>query len=112
ANLMKLLAREGMVSTLAAAVNMVADGDTPVALLEFIALPGRYTVDEEGGTTHAKAGAKKKKSRAPPPDVQEPRAFVSEKSYARYDAATALFTAMEPSAAARKYSRVRPYFET
>gem|GEM_PF-1737579 len=111
--LAKLLKREGMISTLTAAVNMVAEGSTPAPALSFITIPGRYTVQEDGAKKPPKKAKKgKKKAKAAPPAPADGRIFVSPASYARYDDVTALFTAMDAEAAAKKYDRLRPYFDT
>lgn len=110
ARLAKLLKRDGMISALTAAVNMVAEGSSPAPALTFISIPGKYTVLEEGGQPAAKSKKRKKKAPAPPP--QDVRVFVSPASYARYDDVTNVATSLDAASAAKKYARLRPYFDT
>ncbi len=92
----KLLARDGMLTTLVAAVAMVADGESPAPVLAFLEVPGRFTVVEQP-------------ARSTP--AQEPRAFVDPKSHARFNGLTALFTSVGAQDAGARYRLLRPYLQ-
>src|SRR5947209_141543 len=79
-----------LVRALAAAVNLVADGDSPRAVLGFMEPKERFSVREEVGPKTKRPPAKGKKKQPPPP--RKERIFVAPKSYQRYDAITALVT--------------------
>lgn len=106
AKLRQLLVREGMLGILVAAVTMVAEGATPAPMLTFLGPVGRFTVIEKPEAIRGRKG----RSHAPRGE-KKVHLFVSPASYARYDAPTALLTAMEPTAAAKKYRELRPYLD-
>ncbi len=96
AEMATLLGREGMLTTLVAAVAMVADGESPAPLLTFLELPGRFTVVEQP---------------APSTPAQEPRTFVDPKSQTRFNGLTALFTSVDAQDAGARYRQLRPYLQ-
>lgn len=89
---------------LVAAVQSVADGESPRVSLPFVSLAGGFTVREEAPP----APKKKPKRRAPAP---EPRRFISAESYARYDAPTRALTSVPAASAGAAYAQVRPFLD-
>ncbi len=90
---------QGVLQRTAAAVRLVARGDTPKPVLGFISLDRRFIVEEKllSKSVQKKTG-------------EYERVFISEKSYARYDAITKALTSMKPQAMAYAYKRLRPDF--
>lgn len=84
---------------LVAAVQAVADGESPRASLPFVVLGGGFTVREES--------ARKPKGRPAP----EPRRFISAESYARYDVPTKALTSVPAAAAGDAYGQLRPFLD-
>jgi hypothetical protein len=81
-----------------AAVNAVADGQSPRLVMGVMEPQGSFIVDEQ------KPPKKKKKEHS--------KFFISEKNDARYDKATQVITSMDAAAVGRLYARLRPYLET
>jgi hypothetical protein len=101
------LANADIVQRLAAAVRLIADGQSPRAVLSFVELEGDYFVDSVGQKKLGKHVAGRKKA----PNEYVERVFVSPRSYARYDKLTDVFATMDIAYAGRSYRRMRPYFE-
>lgn len=89
---------------LVAAVQSVADGESPRVSLPFVSLGGGFTVREE----KAPAPKKKPKHRAPAP---EPRLIISTESYARYDLPTQALTSVPADTAGAAYGQLRPFLD-
>jgi hypothetical protein len=83
----------------AAAVNAIAEGQSPRPVLAALAPGGTFTVDEERPKT------KKRKQHL------KSKFFISPKNDARYDAVTAAFTKVDAAAVGRLYGKFRPYLE-
>lgn len=96
-----------VVRQLAAATQLVADGQSPVPALPFLSLAGPFEVREEQAPkpAHPQKAGKRPAPRPPP------RSFVSPKSGARYDAITRAFTSVNAAAAGDAWARLRPYFD-
>lgn len=86
---------------LAAAVQAVADGESPRPSLPFVVLGGGFTVRE------ASPPGRKPKGRPAP----EPRRFISAESYARYDVPTKALTSVPAAAAGDAYGQLRPFLD-
>lgn len=82
------LAGEGLVARFVAAVDNVANGESPRAHLRELAPAGPFQASERGG-----------------------REVVSERSWARYDLATSLFASLDAEACARLHRLLLPLFE-
>lgn len=97
-----------VVRQLAAATQLVADGQSPKPALPFLSVTGAFEVREEQAPRPARAPKAGKRPPAPRPP---PRAFMSPKSYARFDAITRAFTSVNAAAAGDAWAQVRPYFD-
>lgn len=105
----------GLISALASAVNLVAGGESPAPVLTFISLRGSFGVDAEKmakppKSPGAKKGRGKKHKKVPAPP--QPRTFISEKSYKRYNEVTRVFTSVDADMAGKGYAVIRPYLES
>ncbi len=114
AELLKWLSGEEVIRRLTAAVNLIADGDSPRTVLAFLEVQGPYAVTEKEGPKAKKAAKKKPvrkgKNHKPAPEHRGP-IFVSAKSFARYDGITGTFTSVDAAAAGQAYGQLRPYFD-
>ncbi len=88
---------QGILQRTAAAVRLVARGDTPKPVLGFISLDRRFIVEEQ-------LLSKSEQKRT----GEYERVFISPKSYARYDPITDALTSMKPEAMAFAYRKLRP----
>ncbi|MEW5739804.1 MAG: DUF3014 domain-containing protein [Myxococcota bacterium] len=94
---------------LVAAVQSVADGDSPRTSLPFVSIAGGFQVREEP-VAGPKPKPGKKKGKAPPPPPP-PRLFIAKESYARYDVPTKALTSVPAATAGAAYSQLRPYLD-
>ncbi len=83
------LESQDLVRRFVAAVNAIADGESPRASLPFLAPEGAFAVRREGERT-----------------------FVDERSYARYAPFTLTLRALDPKACAAAYARLSPLLES
>lgn len=90
---------------LVAAVQAVADGESPRASLPFVAIGG-FTVREEPAAVRKRPTKGKHRAPAPPP-----RLFISTESYARYDVPTRALTSVPAATAGAAYAQVRPFLD-
>jgi len=97
-----------VVRQLAAAAQLVADGQSPKPALPFLSLSGAFEVREEQAPRPAHRPKPGKHQPAPRPP---PRAFTSPRSWARYDAITRAFTSVNAAAAGDAWAKLRPYFD-
>jgi hypothetical protein len=111
ADLAKWLAADDLIRRLTAAVNLVADGESPAPVLTFIPFKEEFSVDEEGGPK-GKKGHRTHRGRPKHPKTVIGRLFISPASYARYDAVTRAFMSVDPDVAGKAYGQLRPYFDT
>lgn len=88
---------------LVAAVQSVADGESPRVSLPFVSLGSGFTVREE------QPALKKKRKRGAP--MPEPRLFISAESYARYDLPTKALTSVPAETAGAAYAQLRPFVD-
>lgn len=88
---------------LVAAVQAVADGQSPRASLPFVSLTGPFAVREE----QAPAAKKKAGKLHPAPG----RLFISPASYARYDAPTRALSSVPAATAGAAYEQLRPFVD-
>jgi hypothetical protein len=82
------LAGEGLVARFVAAVDAVANGESPRAQLPELAPRGPFRVLERGG-----------------------RSFVAPQAYARYDLVASVFASLDPASCARIHALLLPLFE-
>jgi hypothetical protein len=75
----------GLIDRIAAAVAIVAEGESPREPLSFLAPQGAFTVDERARGT-----------------------FIASVSYARYDGVARVFSSLDTEAVSRIYPTVRP----
>ena len=87
--LLSWLGIDGILRRLAATIWMLARGDNPRSVLGFIELSGTFQVREEGN-----------------------RVFVSQGSYARYDALSQALTSIDGARIGEYYRQLRPYFDS
>lgn len=92
----------------AAAVNAVAEGESPRAVLLVLDPGGTFIVDEQKPPSGPKP---KKANKKKPVPIAPSRFFISEKNDARYDEVTRLFTSIDAAAAGRLYGKLRPYLD-
>jgi hypothetical protein len=92
---------------LVAAVQAVADGQSPRASLPFVSITGSFAVREEP-LPEAKTKPAKKKRKTPPPPGH---VFISPASYTRYDLPTHALTSVPPAAAGAAYAELRPFLD-
>jgi hypothetical protein len=90
---------------LAAAAQLVAEGDSPRPALPFVSITGPFVVREER-LPGAPKRAGKRKVPAPPG-----RLFIAPESYARYDEVTLVVTSVNAAAVGDAWARLRPYLE-
>jgi hypothetical protein len=83
----KWAATEGLVRRFTAAVSNIAEGESPRAVLSFMAPQGAFQVVERDGHT-----------------------FIAPESFARYDAATRALTSLDTQAAGQAYRTLKPLF--
>ncbi|GMU59428.1 MAG: hypothetical protein AMXMBFR34_11910 [Myxococcaceae bacterium] len=96
---------------LVAAVQAVADGESPRESLPFVSLAGRFSVREEAPPApNKKKKPAKKKNKAPPPPG-ETRQYIAPESYARYDVPTKALTSVPAATAGAAYGQVRPFLD-
>jgi hypothetical protein len=88
-DLSKWLEAPGVLQRFAAAARMVAQGESPRPVLDFIVIDGELLVKEQGNKT-----------------------FLAKESYARYDTMTKVFATTDPDAAARAYRQLKPFFDS
>jgi len=88
ADLTKWLAEADILRRLVAAVNLIAEGNSPRAMVGFLAPGAKFEVQREHG-----------------------RFFPSPKSYARYDLVTRTLTSIDPTAAAKTYATLKRYID-
>lgn len=114
--LVTLLGRPGIIAILVAAVNLLAEGESPRPVLSFLGFSGKYEVLEERPAPAKKKGrqarVKGNRRKAAKVDVPPVPIFVSPAAYTRYDALTRTFTSVDPAAAGKGYAALRPYLET
>jgi hypothetical protein len=109
ADLQKLLATPFIVRILAAAANLVADGDSPRPVLNFIDFKEPFAVEEREGPKPKRPPARHGKRKAPPERPE--KLFMSEKAYSRFDGLTGIFGGIDAAAAGQGYRELRPYFD-
>ena len=85
----KWLAEPDIVRRLVAAVNLVAEGNSPRPVLSFLIPPGQFEVVRRGRSIHASA-----------------------KSYARYETLTRVLTSIDAAATGKTYGRIKPYIDS
>ncbi|WP_224364617.1 DUF3014 domain-containing protein [Hyalangium versicolor] len=85
--LQKWLATEGLVRRFTAATFNISEGESPRAVLPFLAPQGTFQVVERDGHT-----------------------FIAPESFARYDTVTRVLTSLDTKAAARTYRILKPLF--
>jgi hypothetical protein len=90
---------------LVAAVQAVADGQSPRASLPFVSIAGPFAVREEAAPPAKKRPGKK----SPPPAPG--RVFIAPASYARYDAPTRALTSVPAATAGAAYGELRPFLD-
>ena len=88
AELAKWLSEADILRRLVAAVNLIAEGNSPRTVLGFLAPGAKFEVRREHG-----------------------RYFQSPKSYARYDLVTRTLTSIDPAAAAKAYAALKRYVD-
>ena len=86
--LAKWLTEDGFLRRLVAAVNLIAEGNSPRSVVAFLAPSGGFAVVKEGRHLYA-----------------------SPRSYARYDFLARVLGSMDPVAAAKAYVQLKPFFE-
>ncbi len=86
--LAKWLAEDGILRRLVAAVNLVAEGNSPRPVVAFLAPSGGFAVVRENRHLYA-----------------------SPRSYARYDFIARVLGSIDPVAAAKAYGQLKPFFE-
>jgi hypothetical protein len=86
--LAKWLAETDILRRLVAAVNLIADGSSPRAVVGFLAPAGKFEVRTENR-----------------------RLYPSPKSYSRYDAVTRTLTSIDPVAAGKAYATLKRYID-
>jgi hypothetical protein len=96
------LAAPDVLQRLAAAVRLVANGESPRKVLNFLEVKGHYKVIEKVRSVPGKKTAR---------DYTE-TVFVSPESYARYDGVMKVLASIDPVEAGRAYIELRPYFES
>jgi hypothetical protein len=85
----KWLAEPDIVRRFVAAVNLVAEGNSPRPVLSFLTPADHFEIVRRGHSVHASA-----------------------KSYARYDAVTRVLTSIDATAAGKVYGRIKPYLDS
>jgi Protein of unknown function (DUF3014) len=90
-----------LLRNLAAATQMVAEGESPRPALPFLQLSGDYQVREQ-----EQPKPKNKRQPRPPPKL-----FVSPASWARFDGLVRGFTSIDAAAAGDAWGRLHPYFD-
>lgn len=110
--LAKWLQADDIVRRLAAAVNLVADGESPRPVLGFLELAGPYPVTEvlDPKQKQAKRPKRFKKGQKPPP-ARGSHFFVSPDAYARYDGFSQVVASIDPKAAAAAFKTLHPYLD-
>jgi len=110
--LAKWLSADDIVRRIAAAVNLVADGDSPRPVLGFLSVASPYPVTEvlDPKQKQAKRPKRFKKGQKPPP-ARGSRFFVSPESYARYDELSQVVASIDPKAAAAAFKTLHPYLD-
>src|SRR5215471_9715539 len=83
------LSQGDILRRLVAAVNLVAEGNSPRSVVSFLNPPGRFQVTERNNQIYA-----------------------SPRSYARYDLVTRVLTSIDVSAAAKVYEQLKPYLDS
>jgi hypothetical protein len=83
------LAEPDILRRLVAAVNLVAEGNSPRPVLSFLIPAGQFEVVRAGGAVRA-----------------------SPKSYARYQTVSRVLTSIDAAAAGKAYHRVKPYVDS
>ncbi len=109
-DLARWLMADDIIHRLTAAVNMVAEGDSPAPVLGFVKIEGEFDVNEEAPKGKKAKRHVRKKQRPPP--MFKGKLFIAPESYARYDAVTNAFTSVDPAVAGAAYAQLRPYFDT
>jgi hypothetical protein len=79
---------KGLIRPLAAAINLVADGESPAPVVPFLAPQGEFKIRK-----------------------QRRKLYLDPKSYARYDAVVRVATRVDGASAARAYIKVKPFLE-
>lgn len=88
AEFQKWLGIEGIIRRITAAISNVAEGESPRAVLAFLAPQGSFQVVERDGRT-----------------------FIAPESFARYDPVARAFTSLDTQAAAGAYKALKPLFD-
>ena len=88
AELAKWLSEADILRRLVAAVNLISEGNSPRAVVGFLAPAGKFEVQKENR-----------------------RLFPSPKSYARYNGVTRILTSIDPIAAGKAYGTLKPYID-
>ena len=83
------LAEPDIIRRLVAAVNLVAEGNSPRPVLSFLIPAGQFEVVRRGRSIHTSA-----------------------KSYARYETITRVLTSIDTAAAGKAYGRAKPYLDS
>jgi hypothetical protein len=83
------LAEPDILRRLVAAVNMVAEGNSPRPVLSFLVPSAQFEISRAGRTLHP-----------------------SLKSYARYETVTRVLTSIDPGAAGKAYARMKSYVDS
>jgi hypothetical protein len=83
--LQKWAATEGLIRRFTAAVSNIAEGESPRAVLAFMAPQGTFQVTQRDGHT-----------------------FIAPESFARYDAVARVFASLDPQIAANTYKALKP----
>lgn len=104
------LALEDLVRRLTAAVNLVADGESPAPVLTFLQIKGEFSAQE--GTKAKGKKLKKLTAHKRKPPLHPGRMFIAQDSYSRFDSFTEVFSSVDAAAVGRAYGQLRPYFET
>jgi hypothetical protein len=105
----KWLAAPNIVMRLAAAAQLVANGQSPRPVLDFIEVEGEPTVNED---LIVDPDAPKPKKGQKPKMIPSGRMYLSDASFARYDEITEILASKNASYFASTYKTLRPYFNS
>jgi hypothetical protein len=102
--LLSWLEGDGVLRRLVAAVNLIAEGQSPRAMLTFFPVTGPFQVRELVGPPPPRP----KKGPPPPRPV---RSFIARASFQRYEGVAAALGAVDAAAAGRLYGELRPFLD-
>lgn len=93
ADLARWLSADGILQRIAAAVRLIAIGQSPRPVLSFIELKGDFVAPDVTPTSPTS------------------RALIAPESYARYDEIAQIFASVDAAYCGRAYAQLRPYFD-